>query len=126
MKQPLGVEAKLAVVGTALAVMLTFAAVLVTETHAKPDADPVPAGARAGQMPFLGEMSLAPDSVVPRGWLPADGRLLSINQNQALFALLGAKFGGDGVTNFALPNLKGPADNVRYLIATNGIFPMRD
>lgn len=125
-KKPLGAIAKLAVAGTALAVLLTFAAGLVTETQAKPDADPVPAGARAGQIPFLGELSLVPDSVLPRGWAPADGQLLLINQNQALFALLGAKFGGNGVTSFALPNLKGPAANVRYIIAIQGMFPMRD
>lgn len=125
-KQQLGAIAKLAAAGAALAVLLTFAAGLVTETQAKPDADPVPAGARAGQMPFIGELSLVPYSVLPRGWVPTDGRLLSINQNQALFALLGAKFGGNGVTSFALPNLKGPADNVRYLIAIRGIFPSRN
>lgn len=125
-KKPLGAIAKSAVAGTALAVLLTFAAGLVTETQAKPDADPVPAGARAGQMPFLGEMSLVPNSVLPRGWVPADGRLLAINQNQALFALLGAKFGGNGVTNFALPKLNGPTDNVRYIIAIQGIFPSRN
>ncbi|MCR4341449.1 MAG: tail fiber protein [Gemmatimonadaceae bacterium] len=126
MKQRLGRIAIPAVAAAALAALLIFGAGLVTETQAKPAADPVPAGARAGQTPFLGEMSLVPYSVVPRGWAVADGRLLPINQNQALFALLGARFGGNGVTTFALPNLKGPTDNVRYIVAIQGIFPTRN
>jgi len=43
----------------------------------------------------------------PIGWALCNGQLLPINQNQALYALLGTSFGGDGVTNFALPNLQG-------------------
>src|SRR5436853_5143427 len=43
----------------------------------------------------------------PKGWALCDGQLLPINQNQALFSLLGTTFGGDGRVNFALPNLQG-------------------
>ena len=44
---------------------------------------------------------------VPKGWLPCDGRLMPINTNQVLYSLLGAQFGGDGRTTFALPDLRG-------------------
>ena len=134
-KARLGEIAKMAVAAAALAVLLTFAAGLVMETQAKPAVDPVPSGARAGQMPFLGELSMIPYGNMPRGWLPADGRLMPINQNQALFALLGAKFGGDGVVTFRLPKLDGPESGgigpggksaVRYIIAVQGIFPSQN
>lgn len=57
--------------------------------------------------PILGEIKLWAIRFVPRDWLPCDGRLLPINQNQALFSLLGVQYGGDGRTNFALPDLRG-------------------
>jgi microcystin-dependent protein len=57
--------------------------------------------------PFLGEIRLVPFGFAPQGWAPCDGRLLPINQNQALFALLGTYYGGDGRTTFALPDLRG-------------------
>jgi microcystin-dependent protein len=44
---------------------------------------------------------------IPKGWLPCDGRLMPINTNQVLYTLLGAQFGGDGRTTFALPDLRG-------------------
>lgn len=56
---------------------------------------------------MVGEVTAYAGSFVPDGWLPADGRLLSINQNQALFSLLGTTYGGDGRTSFALPDLRG-------------------
>lgn len=56
---------------------------------------------------FTGEIRLMAFNFTPRGWLPCDGRLLLINQNQALFALLGTTFGGDGMKTFALPDLRG-------------------
>lgn len=56
--------------------------------------------------PFLGELKLVGFSFPPRGWLPCEGQLLSINQNQALFALLGTIYGGDGRNTFALPDLR--------------------
>jgi microcystin-dependent protein len=57
--------------------------------------------------PFLGQLLLASFNFAPRGFAMANGQLLSIQQNTALFALLGTFFGGNGVNNFALPNLQG-------------------
>ena len=56
---------------------------------------------------YLGEIRLVGFNFEPQGWAFCDGRLLPINQNQALFALLGSMYGGDGRTNFALPDLRG-------------------
>ena len=57
--------------------------------------------------PFLSEIRLMSFGFPPRGWALSDGQLLPINQNQALFSLLGTTFGGDGRVNFALPDLRG-------------------
>ncbi len=57
--------------------------------------------------PFLSEIRIMSFSFPPRGWALCNGQLLPINQNQALFSLLGTTYGGDGRVNFALPNLQG-------------------
>jgi microcystin-dependent protein len=57
--------------------------------------------------PFLSEIKLVSFNFPPKGWALCNGQLLPINQNQALFALLGTTYGGNGQTNFALPNLRG-------------------
>lgn len=57
--------------------------------------------------PFLSEIRIMSFVFPPKGWALADGQLLPINQNQALFSLLGTTFGGDGRVNFALPDLRG-------------------
>jgi microcystin-dependent protein len=57
--------------------------------------------------PYIGEIRLVPYTFAPVGWALCDGRLLPINQNQALFSLLGTSFGGDGRTTFAVPDLRG-------------------
>src|SRR3954465_14090839 len=57
--------------------------------------------------PFLSEIRLMSFNFAPKGWAMCNGQLLPINQNQALFALLGTNYGGNGQTNFALPNLRG-------------------
>lgn len=57
--------------------------------------------------PFLSETRIMSFSFAPKGWAMCNGQLLPINQNQALFALLGTTFGGDGRVNFALPDLRG-------------------
>ncbi len=57
--------------------------------------------------PFLGEIRLFSFNFPPKGWALCNGQLLPINQNQALFSLLGTTYGGDGRVNFALPNLQG-------------------
>ena len=56
---------------------------------------------------FLAEIDIYSFNFAPRGWAQANGQLLPINQNQALFSLLGTMYGGNGQTNFALPNLRG-------------------
>jgi microcystin-dependent protein len=56
--------------------------------------------------PFLAEIRMMSFPFAPRGWAVCNGQLLPINQNQALFSLLGTTFGGDGRVNFALPNLQ--------------------
>jgi Phage Tail Collar Domain len=63
----------------------------------------------AAQTPHLGEIRLFGFNFCPIGWRAADGATLSISENQALFALLGTFFGGNGINNFALPNLSGRA-----------------
>lgn len=77
--------------------------------------------------PILGMIVLFPMNPMfnerPRGWLPCDGRLLSIQQYQAMYALLGTQHGGDGRTTFALPNLPAPAAGLQYKIAVEGMFP---
>src|SRR3546814_16236455 len=57
--------------------------------------------------PFLGEVRLFGFNFVPQDWHACDGSLLSIAQNDALFALLGTTYGGDGQTRFAVPDLRG-------------------
>lgn len=57
--------------------------------------------------PFLSEIRIMSFNFAPKGWARCDGALLPINQNQALFSLLGTTFGGNGQTNFALPDLRG-------------------
>jgi len=56
--------------------------------------------------PFLSEIRIMSFSFAPKGWALCNGQLLPINQNQALFSLLGTTFGGDGRVNFALPDLR--------------------
>lgn len=57
--------------------------------------------------PFIGEIKIISWNFPPKGWAFCNGALLPINQNQALFSIFGTTYGGDGRTNFALPNLQG-------------------
>jgi microcystin-dependent protein len=57
--------------------------------------------------PFLAELRLMSFDFPPKGWAACNGQLLPINQNQALFSLLGTMYGGNGQTTFALPDLRG-------------------
>ena len=77
--------------------------------------------------PFLGQVELFAFNFAPQGWAACEGQLLSISQETALFSLIGTTFGGDGQTNFALPDLRGkaPIDGLAYYIAINGIYPPR-
>lgn len=57
--------------------------------------------------PYIGQLMLVGFNFAPRGWATCDGQLLAIQQNSALFSLLGTTYGGDGKTTFALPDLRG-------------------
>jgi microcystin-dependent protein len=57
--------------------------------------------------PFIGELRIMPFNVVPKGWALCNGQLMSVQANPALFSLLGNTYGGNGTSNFALPNLQG-------------------
>jgi len=57
--------------------------------------------------PFLAEIRIVSFNFAPKGWAMTNGQLLPINQNQALFSLLGTTYGGDGRVNFALPDIRG-------------------
>lgn len=59
--------------------------------------------------PFLAEIRIFPFNFAPKGWAFCSGQLMPLSQNTALFALLGTNYGGDGKSNFALPNLQGAA-----------------
>ncbi len=59
--------------------------------------------------PFVAEIRIFPFNFAPKGWAFCDGQLLPLSQNTALFSLLGTTYGGDGKSNFALPNLQGNA-----------------
>ena len=59
--------------------------------------------------PFVAEIRIFPFNFAPRGWAWCDGQLLPLSQNTALFSLLGTTYGGNGMSNFALPDLQGRA-----------------
>jgi microcystin-dependent protein len=61
--------------------------------------------------PFIGQLGLFPFNFAPRGWAMCAGQLLPISQNTALFSLLGTTYGGNGTSNFALPDLRGRVPN---------------
>lgn len=58
-------------------------------------------------VPYLGEIKMFSGNYAPRNWLDCDGRLLSVSDHDALFSLLGTTFGGDGRTNFGIPDYRG-------------------
>jgi microcystin-dependent protein len=90
---------------------------------------PRPAVAQAYE-PYLGEIQTFAFNFCPVGWLPLDGQLLPINQNQALFSLIGTIYGGDGVTTFALPKwgsiFTANGGALTPCIAVQGVFPSRN
>jgi microcystin-dependent protein len=65
------------------------------------------AQAGVGGLPFVGEILVVPYEFAPNGWAFCDGSVLPISQNEALFNLIGTTYGGDGVSTFALPDLRG-------------------
>jgi microcystin-dependent protein len=88
--------------------------------------DAKPASSEEGGQ-LLGSLLLVPYDYVPEQFAACDGQILPVRGNLALFSLLYDKYGGDGTTNFALPNLNGkePIKNLRYVIAIDGFFPAR-
>jgi microcystin-dependent protein len=81
-----------------------------------------------GIAPLLGQLLLVaylPKYTPPAGWATCDGQLLKIDREVALYTLLGNKFGGDGETTFALPDLRGhePTKGITYVISLRGRFP---
>lgn len=76
---------------------------------------------------LIGSIYLFPYNFTPTGWMSCEGQILSIAQNQALYALIGPTYGGNGSTTFGIPNLNGaqPLPTMKYFIALNGIFPSR-
>ncbi len=77
---------------------------------------------------YIGGIVLFPYGYAPYGWALCNGMVMSIVQNQALYSLIGANFGGDGRNTFALPNLMGaePIPNMNYYICTTGLYPSRE
>jgi microcystin-dependent protein len=77
--------------------------------------------------PFIGTIQLFPYSYAPKGWMRCEGQALSIQQYSTLFSLIGTRFGGDGRTNFKLPDMRGkePIPETSYCIAIDGIYPPR-
>jgi microcystin-dependent protein len=76
---------------------------------------------------YIGSIVLVAFNHAPANWAFCNGQILQINQNMALFALLGATYGGDGKTTFAVPNLNASAlqSGLNYMICVNGVFPSR-
>jgi microcystin-dependent protein len=79
----------------------------------------------------LGEIRIFAGSFAPENWQFCQGQILPINQNQALFSLLGTTYGGNGIQNFALPNLppvaeiEGAPNNLQHIICVSGYYPVR-
>ena len=88
------------------------------------------AGGGTGAECTLGDVWLTASNI--GGGMPARGQLLSIDQNTALYSLLGTQYGGDGQANFALPDLRSVAPKsangqaLTYVICMNGVFPSRE
>jgi len=76
---------------------------------------------------FIGSILLVGFNFAPQNWFLCNGQTLPISQYQALFALIGTTYGGDGQTNFVLPKLNASAlqQGLSYIICVNGIFPLR-
>lgn len=74
--------------------------------------------------PFVGEVRWFAFNFAPRGWAPCNGALLTINENQVLYALIGTTFGGDGRANYALLTLA-TQNGLNPFIALQGVFPQR-
>ncbi len=76
---------------------------------------------------LIGQIQLFPYNFIPEGWFKCDGMTFQVQQYSALFSLIGNKFGGDGYSTFATPNMQGaePIPNMTYGICWNGMYPSR-
>ena len=79
---------------------------------------------------FLGEIRIFPYGYAPDGFLPCDGQVVEVSDYTQLYALIGNKFGGNGPTNFGIPNLNiddphTPFEYIKHYIAYNGVWPER-
>ena len=74
--------------------------------------------------PYVAEIRIFPFNFAPKGWAFCDGQLLPLSQNTALFSLLGTMYGGDGKSNFALPNLQGSAAMHTDNFSGGGLYPI--
>ncbi|AKK73069.1 tail protein [Chryseobacterium sp. P1-3] len=73
---------------------------------------------------YIGIIKLFAGNFAPRGWMFCDGSLISISRNSALFSILGTTYGGDGITTFALPNLKGRMALGAGNVNANQFYPL--
>ena len=67
----------------------------------------LPGVSTANSEPYVGQLMIFGGNFCPRGWADANGQLLPVNQNEALFSIFGTMYGGDGRTTFGLPDLRG-------------------
>lgn len=74
---------------------------------------------------FLGQIVIFPYGFEPKGFVKCDGRSIKLGANDALFALLGTQYGGDGRSEFHIPKLEDPMKGVSYYICISGLFPSR-
>lgn len=79
--------------------------------------------------PYFGQINQFAFNFAPVGWLRCDGSTLNISGNEILYSLIGTKFGGNGTTNFQLPNMTNSglfSSHMCYYIANSGIYPPRN
>ncbi len=77
--------------------------------------------------PIIGQIQLFAFPFAPMGWLSCDGQVLTVNQYQTVFSLIGFTYGGNGSTTFALPDLRNasPVPGMKYYFAMEGMYPQR-
>lgn len=74
---------------------------------------------------LIGVIKLFSGNFTPQGFMECNGQLLNLQQNVALFSIIGTTYGGNGQTDFALPKLTPPDEKMRYIICVEGIYPNR-
>ena len=80
--------------------------------------------------PFMGEIRLFAGNYAPVNWALCQGQILQINIDQALYSILGTTYGGDGITTYALPDLRSSLQSfpagITPIICINGVYPTRN